>query len=66
MITTHVQVGVVHGGGLVPVIQIYDADQAETMLILLNLEAAQKLVKDLIGSVEMIESLMVGSDDVTQ
>lgn len=65
MITKHVQVSVVHGGGLEPVIQIYDADRVETTLIRINLEAAQKLVEDLIGTVEMVESLMAGPDDVT-
>ena len=65
MITKHVQVSVVHGGGLEPVIQIYDADRVETTLIRINLEAAQKLVEDLINSVEMVENLMAGPDDVT-
>lgn len=65
METPDIQVSVVHGGDMEPVIQIYDADRIQTTLIKMNLEAAQKLVEDLIGSVEMVESLMAGPDDVT-
>lgn len=65
MKTPAIQVSVVHGGAMEPVIQIYDADQIKTTLIKMNLEAAQKLVEDLIGSIEMVENLMAGPDDVT-
>lgn len=65
MTKKYVQVSVDHGGGLEPVIQIYDAERIRTTLIKVNLEAAQKLVEDLIDSVEMVENLMAGPDDVT-
>jgi hypothetical protein len=53
------------GWTLTPIIQIYDVDRVETTLIRLDLEAAQKLVEDLIGTVEMVERMMAGPDDVT-
>ena len=65
MKTPAIQVSVVHGGDMEPVIQIYDVDQIKTTLIKMNLEDAQKLVEDLIGSIEMVENLMAGPDDVT-
>lgn len=65
METPDILVSVVHGGDMEPVIQIYDADRIQTTLIKMNLEAAQKLVEDLINSVEMVENLMAGPDDVT-
>jgi len=65
METPDIQVSVVHGGDMEPVIQIYGADRIQTTLIKMNLEAAQKLVEDLINSVEMVENLMAGPDDVT-
>ncbi len=48
-----------------PVIQIYDADQFQQKLIKMNLEAAHKLLEDLFRSIELVESLMPGPDDVT-
>lgn len=60
-----IQVSVVQGGDMEPIIQIYDTDQIKATLIKMNLETAQKLVDDLIGSIEMVESLMSGPDDVT-
>ena len=48
-----------------PVIQIYDADQLQPKLIKMNLEAAHKLLEDLFTSVELVESLMAGPDEVT-
>ena len=60
-----IQVSVVHGGSMEPVIQIYDADQAQPKLIKMNLEAAHKLLEDLFTSIELVESLMPGQDDVT-
>lgn len=65
METPDILVSVVHGGDMVPVIQIYDADRIQTTLIKMNLEAAQKLVEDLISTVEIVENLMAGPDDVT-
>ena len=65
MTANNVQVSVVHGGDMEPLIQIYDANQIKATLIKMNLEAAQKLVEDLIGSIEMVENLMAGPDDVT-
>jgi len=59
-----IQVDVVQGDGMEPVIQIYDADQSRT-LIKMNLEAAHKLLEDLFTSIEEVESLMPGQDDVT-
>ncbi len=47
-----------------PIIQIYDADQSPK-LIKMNLEAAHKLLEDLFTSIELVESLMPGQDDVT-
>ena len=65
MKTPVIQVNVEHGGNMEPVIQIYDADQAQPKLIKMNLEAAHKLLEDLFSSIEMVESLMAGPDDVT-
>ncbi len=59
-----IQVSVVQGDGMEPVIQIYDADQSPT-LIKMNLEAAHKLLEDLFTSIELVESLMAGPDDLT-
>jgi hypothetical protein len=61
----NIQVSVEHGGSMEPVIQIYDADQAQPKLIKMNLEAAHKLLEDLFSSIELVESLMPGPDDVT-
>ncbi len=60
-----IQVSVEQGGSMEPVIQIYDADQAQPKLIKMNLEAAHKLLEDLFTSIELVESLMAGPDDVT-
>jgi hypothetical protein len=65
MKTPAIHVSVEHGGSMEPVIQIYDADQAQPKLIKMNLEAAHKLLEDLFSSIEMVESLMAGPDDVT-
>ena len=65
METPDIQVSVVHSGEAEPVILIHDADQHETTLLKMNLAAAQKLVEDLIGSIERVESLMAGPDEVS-
>jgi len=46
-------------------IQIYDADQSNPKLFMLNLEAAHKLLEDLFTSIELVESLMPSQEDVT-
>jgi hypothetical protein len=61
----NIQVSVEHGGSMEPVIQIYDADQAQPKLIKMNLEAAHKLLEELTCSIELVESLMPGPNDVT-
>jgi hypothetical protein len=65
MKTPAIHVSVEHGGSMEPVIQIYDADQSQPKLIKMNLEAAHKLLEDLISSIELVESLMPRLDDVT-
>jgi hypothetical protein len=65
MKTPSIHVSVEHGGSMEPVIQIYDADQLQPKLIKMNLEAAHKLLEDLFTSVELVESLMAGPDEVT-
>jgi hypothetical protein len=65
MKTPAIHVSVEHGGSMEPVIQIYDADQFQQKLIKMNLEAAHKLLEDLFRSIELVESLMPGPDDVT-
>jgi hypothetical protein len=64
MKTPAIHVSVEHGGSMEPIIQIYDADQSPK-LIKMNLEAAHKLLEDLFTSIELVESLMPGQDDVT-
>lgn len=63
--TPSIHVSVEHGGSLEPVIQIYDADQAQPKVIKMNLEAAHKLLEDLLNSIELVESLIPGPDDIT-
>jgi hypothetical protein len=65
MKTPEILVSVEHGGNIEPVIQIYAADQSQPKLIKMNLEAAHKLLEDLFSSIELVESLMPGPDDVT-
>ncbi|MDP2430528.1 MAG: hypothetical protein Q8O33_00685 [Pseudomonadota bacterium] len=65
MKTSAIHVSVEHGGSMEPVIQIYDADQSQPKLIKMNLEAAHKLLEDLTSSIELVESLLPGPDDVT-
>ena len=65
MTAKEIQVSVVHGDGMEPIIQIYDADQVNATLIKMNLEAAHKLLEDLFGSIELVESLMAGPNDLT-
>ncbi|MBP6421597.1 MAG: hypothetical protein KA271_01760 [Propionivibrio sp.] len=65
MKTPAIHVSVEHGGSMEPIIQIYDADQSQPKLIKMNLEAAHKLLEDLFSSIELVESLMPGPDDVT-
>ena len=65
MKTSAIHVSVEHGGSMEPIIQIYDADQSQPKLIKMNLEAAHKLLEDLTSSIELVESLLPGPDDVT-
>jgi hypothetical protein len=65
MKTPAIHVSVEHGGSMEPVIQIYDADQTQPKLIKMNLEAAHKLLEDLTSSIELVESLLPGPDDIT-
>jgi hypothetical protein len=65
MRTPEILVSVEHGGSMEPVIQIFAADQSQPKLIKMNLEAAHKLLEDLFSSIELVESLMPGPDDVT-
>ncbi len=65
MRTPEIRVSVEHGGSMEPVIQIFAADQSQPKLIKMNLEAAHKLLEDLFSSIELVESLMPGPDDVT-
>jgi hypothetical protein len=65
MKTPDIHVSVEHGGSMEPVIQIYDADHTQPKLIKMNLEAAHKLLEDLVSSIELVESLLPGPNDVT-
>ena len=65
MKTPEIHVSVEHGGSMEPVIQIFDADQSQPKLIKMNLEAAHKLLEDLFSSIELVEGLLPGPDDVT-
>jgi len=62
MKTPAIQVSVEQGDDMEPVIQIADQSQK---LIMLNLEAAHRLLEDLFVSIELVESLMPGQKDVT-
>ena len=65
MIAKEIQISVVQSDGMEPIIQIYDPDKVSTTLIKMNLEAAHKLIEDLFSSIELVESLMAGPDDLT-
>lgn len=65
MKTPEILVSVERGSDMEPIIQISDADQANATLIKMNLEAAHKLLEDLFSSIELVESLMAGPDDLT-
>jgi len=65
MKTPDIQVIVEHGGSMEPVIKIFDADRSQPRLIKMNLEAAHKLLEDWFSSIELVENLMPGTDDVT-
>lgn len=65
MKTPVIQVSVEQGSSMELLIQIYDADQSNPKLFMLNLEAAHKLLEDLFTSIELVESLMPSQEDVT-
>ena len=65
MIAKKILIRVVQSDSMEPIIQIYDPDKISTTLIKMNLEAAYKLLEDLFSSIELVESMMPGPDDVT-
>ncbi len=65
MTAKEIEVSVAYGSDMEPVIHISDPDQIKESLLKMNLEAAHKLLEDLTISIEMVESLMPGQDDVT-